>query len=150
MLTSGIKIPRLDAIAFSPLLRQSLQYCTSYHLMLVPISANPPSRGPDFSGLLTLKLFMTSASSSSDCHSMASCKVSSAEVSEEGSVLLLLDRLASTFWYCESLASLPEKVDGDRWTFWGTIAKMSTRWLGDDKLALVLDTDVCRYITSNT
>lgn len=77
---------------------------------------------------------------------MASCKVLSTKVSEDGSVLLLLDRLASTFWYCESLASLPENVDGDRWTFWGTIAKISTRWLEDDELAYFL---LLMFVDSN-
>jgi hypothetical protein len=46
---------------------------------------------------------------------MAPCNVLSTDVSEEGSVLLLVDRLASTVLYCDdSLVSLPEKVDGDR------------------------------------
>ncbi len=114
MLTSGIKIPRPDAIAFNALYNIEPPYNTYYHRTLAPMSANPPSRGPVVSGLLTLKSFMTSTSSSSDGHSMASWIIISVELSEEGSVLLLLDRLASTVWYCESRVSLPEKVDGDR------------------------------------
>jgi hypothetical protein len=113
-----------------------LNVAGNHHAIAVSASANPPSSGPMSSNLTGLEPFISSTSSSSDIQPSEIFGVFSA-----GNCFVLPDSswadiFARTSWYRSNLASWVGKVvvvvEG---TFWGTIAKMSTRWLRGVKLA---------------